>query len=517
MPLLTLIRPPNVVPKWAYNSVICPPIGMAYIAGSVRESGCKVKCIDSTGEAISNVYEVYNKKNMVAWGLAPKDILDRIDSQTSILGFSCMFSCQWPSTYQLIKEVRQSFPGRPIIVGGEHVTSLPEFTLSNYPEVDICVLGEGEETILELIQKLSHGESLEAVAGIAYRNKNSVQRNPSRRRIRNIDGIHLPAWDLIPLHNYLNNELGYGVNRGRSMPMLATRGCPFECTFCSSPTMWTTKWLARNPKKLLEEIKLYVGKYRVANIDFYDLTTVIKKEWIIEFCQEIVKNNMNFTWQLPSGTRSEALDSEVTHWMYQTGCRNITYAPESGSPAVLRRIKKKVHLDKMKDSMRNAHKNGMKVKCNIIMGLPDENHFELWQTLKLMVELILLGVDDALPNAFVPYPGSELFSQLQKEGKIDKLDDEYFWKLSDQVSFLKTFSYSKYISSRALGLYIFLSLITFYSLSFLLHPHRFLKTFFVNPFYNIQETKFEHGYQGVIRRFFSLYHLSGIRKSRGAS
>ena len=103
----------------------------------------------------------------------------------------------------------------------------------------------------------------------------------------------MPAWDLFPLENYLSNSLGYGVNPGRTMPMLISRGCPYQCTFCSSPQMWTTRWQARNANEVIEEMQFYIDKYKVQNFDFYDLTTIVKKNWIVDFCQRVIKKNWN--------------------------------------------------------------------------------------------------------------------------------------------------------------------------------------------------------------------------------
>src|SRR6476620_3967712 len=124
------------------------------------------------------------------------------------------------------------------------------------------------------------------------------------------------------------------------MPMIATRGCPYQCTFCSNPEMWTTRWYAREPGKVLDEIQLYMDKYAATNFDFYDLTAIVKRSWIIQFTNEILTRKMKFTWQLPSGTRSEAIDDEVSRLLYASVCWNMSSAPESGSPEVLKRIKK---------------------------------------------------------------------------------------------------------------------------------------------------------------------------------
>ena len=121
------------------------------------------------------------------------------------------------------------------------------------------------------------------------------------------------------------------------MPILATRGCPYQCTFCSSPTMWTTRYIMRNPKDIVDEIEWLVKKYDANDFEFFDLTAIIKKSWMLAFCKELRERKIgNITWQLPVGTRSEALDKETLQAIYDSGCAYICYAPESGSEKSLR-------------------------------------------------------------------------------------------------------------------------------------------------------------------------------------
>jgi radical SAM superfamily enzyme YgiQ (UPF0313 family) len=166
--------------------------------------------------------------------------------------------------YDLIKKVRSKYPEKTIIVGGEHVTASSEWILENCPEVDFCVLGEGENKLVNLINALSSPDKEFKIEGVVSKNLQRPERVGSNDkylrdlRINSIDDIPLPAWDLIPLNNYLDNNFGYGVDRGRNMPMLATRGCPYQCTFCSSPQMWSTKWTSRSPEKVLDEMELYI-------------------------------------------------------------------------------------------------------------------------------------------------------------------------------------------------------------------------------------------------------------------
>ena len=243
--------------------------------------------------------------------------------------------------------------------------------------MDAIGLGEGEETIVEIANAIDSNSSWLKIPGLVVRDNDKFVKTEKRKRIIKLDEIPKPAWDLVPINKYLDLKLCIGVDRGRTIPMLASRGCPFQCTFCSSPVMWTTRWLARDVKLLVDEIEEYIKKYKIDAVDFYDLTAIVKKSWIIEFCNEVISRNLNFTWQLPSGTRSEAIDEDVTPLLYKSGCRNIGYAPESGSERVLTLIKKKVKLSRMTKSLKSSIKSGMNVKINIMIGFPGETHKDI--------------------------------------------------------------------------------------------------------------------------------------------
>jgi radical SAM superfamily enzyme YgiQ (UPF0313 family) len=442
----------------------------------------------------------FNGKMLVT-GLSIPEILQRIPPSTHLIGVSCMFSHEWPYTRQIIQAIKKAFPSVPIVAGGEHITALPDFTLQTCPEVEYCVLGEGEETLVEVVEYLKTPEKMTEVAGLALRHKGQILHTQPRKRIKTIDDIPWPAWELVPLETYLSQGLSYGVNLGRTIPMIATRGCPYECTFCSNPTMWTTRWIARKPDLVLDEIEYYLKTYQVTNIDFYDLTAIIRKDWIKEFCWLILDRGLKFTWQLPSGTRSEAIDEEVCRLLYASGCRNVSYAPESGSREVLRRIKKKVKLDRMLTSMRGAVRSGLNVKANIIFGFPDETRWEVWQTIGFLFMMALTGVHDVSISMFSPYPGSELFSELLEQGKIKAFSDEYFLSLTAYTDMARAVSWTDNMSSKELNFLRMFGLLGFYGTQYLLRPWRLIQTL-RNLISNRQESRLDKTLQDYIRRFF---------------
>ncbi|MGH7812493.1 MAG: B12-binding domain-containing radical SAM protein [Candidatus Binataceae bacterium] len=475
MKKVTLVRPPALVSKGSFQWQVGPPLGVAYLAASLRAAGHRPAIVDALGEAVFRREPCFDGR-MVVTGLPMDEAVARIPEDSEVIGFSCMFSQDWSYAKLLVEAIRRKFPQALIVAGGEHITAVPSFTLETCPAIDLCVLGEGEEAIVEIVNCFAAGGDFSQLKGIAFRRNGKPVLTPARARLRDLEAIPRPAWDLAPIAAYLDNGLGFGVGRGRTMPILATRGCPYQCTFCSSPTMWTTRWQAREAAAVVDEIQDYLERYRADNIDFYDLTATMKKEWVLTFCDLVEKRGLKFTFQIPQGTRSEILDSETCRALRRAGCSNLTYAPESGSPSTLKRIKKRVHLDKMRVSIRAAVKAGMIVKTNIIMGFPDETPGEAWQTVRFVTRMALLGLHDMSVGLFSPYPGSELFDDLRKRGKIPELSEEYFLSLASSYTDLSvTTSWSETMPAKQLARIRLAALAAFYGTQYAVRPWRVLR------------------------------------------
>lgn len=471
---VTLIRPPAVSSLHSYSVAVVPPLGPAYIAAALESAGHQVTVIDALGEAPLARHPSAHP-SLVAHGLTIEEIVARIPIDTQGIGFSVMFSQQWPHVAAIVRAVRAAFPEVPIFIGGEHATATWEVLLDLCPEVTLCALGEGEETAIDIAAWLAGRGTLEDVAGIAYRRDGKPHRTAARQRIRAIGELPRPAWHLFPLENYLSRGFGHGVNRGRSIPMLATRGCPYRCTFCSSPDMWTTRYYARDVTDVVDEIGDYVERYGMSNVDFEDLTAFIDRDWILAFCAELERRGIRITFQLPSGTRSEALDAEVLEALARNGCSNLTYAPESGSPKTLKIIKKKVRIDRLMESMRIAKRVGVNIKANLMVGFPDETRRDLFETIRFGLRAAWLGVDDIPLFPFSPYPGTALYDELRRDGRVPPPDDDYFAHLG-YMDMTSASSVSRHIGARELRLYCVLGMSAFYAISYARYPSRIVRT-----------------------------------------
>jgi radical SAM superfamily enzyme YgiQ (UPF0313 family) len=263
--------------------------------------------------------------------------------------------------------------------------------------------------------------------------------------------------------------------------------------------MWTTRYEARPPADVVDEIEGYVARYRIQNVDFYDLTSIIRREWVLEFCELMCQRDLGVTWQLPSGTRSEALDAEVLRAMYRSGCRNVSYAPESGSERTLRRILKKVDLDRMESSMRAAVEAGLNVKANIVIGFPGEEKDDLRDTIRFLGRMARAGVHDASVWTFSPYPGSQLFDELCAAGRLGPFDDDYFTSLLSYSDLGGAVSYAEAFTSAELQRWRIAGLALFYLESYARHPSRPLRSV-SNILRSRYESRMEMSLANLVRR-----------------
>lgn len=468
---VVLVRPAIVSSTGAMSDPVAVPIGLAYLAAMLRQASVPVRVVDATIR--DDTKNVRVQDGLVRHGMTQQETVDAVPDGTTIIGISCMFSQDWPTVRKLIVALRERFPDAFFVAGGEHITAVSEYCLRDCPELDVCVRGEGEETLVEVVRNCRARERFAEIQGIAFLEDGKYIETKPRQRIRKVSDIPRPAWDLFPMEGYLGSTDPFGVYRGRSIGIVATRGCPYQCTFCSNPSMYGTAWIARDPDDVLDEIQDYIDQYQITNVDFYDLTMVLKRKWILDFCRRIEERGMSFTWQLPSGTRSEVIDGEVAAALYRTGCRNIAYAPESGSLETLKIIKKKVKLPRLTESIKQSLENGIVVRVNLIIGFPHETREHVLQTLLYAWKLAWIGVHDVGVYQFSPYPGSELFDELQAEGRIPKLDDAYFDSLRNYKSFSVSADYCRSIGPRELTAFRSLTMASFFSLAFALRPVRF--------------------------------------------
>ena len=381
-------------------------------------------------------------------GLFPDEIVERIHPDTRVIGIACMFSSLWPLTRDLAARLRQRFPEALMVLGGEHGTAVPEHVLTTSSPFDVVVLGEGEETVGRAAPRPPRGPAVPrgaaaspSATGTAWSPPGSPPPEARRRRdpaarlgLVPDRGLHRAAPDQRAQHGALDAAPGHAR-------------LPVPVHVLLEPRHVDPALDPARSQAVVDEMELYVRKYRrVTNFDFQDLTAIVKRQWIVDFCRELIARDLDITWQMPSGTRAEVFDDEVADLLYRSGCRALAFAPGerlAGDPQAL--IKKQVDLGHMLEAMRTIVRQGLKLSCFIVIGFPDDTPATLRQTLRLIRRMAVLGVDEIAISKFVPYPGSLLFRQLLAAGKIE-LTDEFFVSPMDIFS-SKAPSYAERLSS----------------------------------------------------------------------
>jgi anaerobic magnesium-protoporphyrin IX monomethyl ester cyclase len=479
-PLVAFVRGPIVAQARSINNEATASLAFAYLSSYIsKHGGYPFVIVDGIGEGLNQTWPLKDYPGFICHGLRFNEILGRIPAEAEVIAVSTMFSGEWPIVRDLITAIRERFPRSLIVAGGEHITALPEYSLRDCPALDACVRGEGEHTLLELLDARQRGEGFERIEGLSYLDKEgNYHANGGLTRIRALETIPWPHWPEGYLEKFWAAGKSFGVQSARDMPILGSRGCPYQCTFCSSPQMWTTRYILRDVQDLVAEIEHWIKRFDITSLQFYDLTAITKKRWTLEFCRELMRRGIKLRWSLPSGTRSEALDTETLTLLKQTGCDYLVYAPESGSPDTLERIQKRITLDDLTRSVLNATRLGIAVRTNLIIGFPHETRRHVFETIRYGLYLAIRGADEVSINIFSAYPGTEIFRELLRDGVV-QLNDNYFLALtslnSDYTS-LRPQTVNRNIGRGELAFYRIAFMLMNYGLGYILYPSRIVRT-----------------------------------------
>ncbi len=445
-----------------------PPIGLAYIGAYLRKNNFSYTAIDACGEALTRIRKAEPGSDLLIQGLTNKEVIEKIPSDVKIVGLTALFSHAWFLARDLAKEIKLNFPNCKIVFGGEHSSAQVKETLS-HSFIDYVITGEGEETFLEFTSLLLSNQEVKTIQGLAYKDKDGkIIENPKRKRTVTIDNFPYPDWDSWSITEYINHLQVTGINLGRGIPILGSRGCPFECIFCSNKEMWGQRYIMRDPKQLVDEMEYMKKKYKVNSFHFMDSTFLINNKKLVLFCKELIDRNLNISYQIPAGTRSECINEELVALLDQSGLKNLALAPESGSEKIRQIVKKKINYKNFKKAARLLAKSNISVGCFVVIGFPEDNLRSMIATYGMIFKLALLGVDDITVSQFTPYPGSYYYNYLLEKGLMKGNVEE----MSDIISYYsqKTRSYSETLSPRSIYYFMMSMFIFFYFFSFLLRP-----------------------------------------------
>lgn len=393
---ILLATPPETEKLEIYKvlGVKAPPLGLAWIGAVLEEHGYKVKILDST-----------------TLGLNVKDFMNEVKTwHPDIIGISAITPTV-NKAYEAVRYLKEYDKNIPVVMGGPHVTFMCVEALNR--NVDIVVRGEGEYTMLELVQTLEkYGfdfNKLKRVKGIAFKYSDKVIITRDREVIKNLDELPYPARHLLPMDKYtfLHKPI-------KIIHVMASRGCPYGCTFCSSSYFWGRYVRFRSPKNVIDEIEECVSKYRTNIVVFTDDELTLNRKFIENFIKELRERKLDI--QYTCGARVDHVDAELLKKIYDSGCISLYFGVESGSQETLNRIGKRISLDQVKKVFSWIKKLKKEAVATFMLGFPWETLQDMKLTIKFAVKL---NPTFAQFTIVTPYPGTPLFKQASKEGLIE--------------------------------------------------------------------------------------------------
>lgn len=399
---------PNPLPEspW-YSKRPVTPMGLMYIAAVLEKEGYEVKIIDAYLERLSQIE-------------LSKRIIKQDPNVVGITTDSCNFQ-ESLRVAKLVKNISNAL----VVIGGPHVTVRPKEVIQ-YPEVDVVVIREGEYTMLDIVRRIEDRTSLNGCEGCFFKENDKIIFNPPRQRIENLDALPFPARHLLPYKKYPRTYTHGGIKKPVDT-MSTSRGCPFNCSFCSNRVIWGKNYTTRSPKNVVDEIEYLVAEYGTKGIYFREDNFTLNNKRVLEICEELHKRKIDIEWECSS--RVDIVNKSLLEEMYKAGCRAIWYGIESGSQETLKKLNKNISIEQSRNAVKISKEAGIKVGGSFMIGIPGETMEDIEKTLQLIREL------KCTPTAlhyFYAIPDSALYREVVHNGCIDSVyGDILFVKTPD--------------------------------------------------------------------------------------
>jgi magnesium-protoporphyrin IX monomethyl ester (oxidative) cyclase len=390
-----LVNPPSLFPSSEVPRASLP-LGLAYIASSLETRGHEVEVLDAFVSGWKNRRRM---GEVVRVGMGEEEIRSRMEG-FELVGVSCSFSSSASEALKTARLAREA--GAKVVVGGVHASVRPEEVVEG--GADFAVVGEGEETMLELVGKLERGESPSRVRGIVLRRGKRVVRNPPRPLLRNLDILPFPARHLFPMEEYFRVEGRAAASRGKATGMITSRGCPRRCFFCTIPVVWGC-WRGRSPRNVVDEVEELVEEWGIEEVHFEDDNLTADGRRMRGICREMVRRKVGVSWAAPNGVEVGTLTSGLLEEMRRSGCYWLSFGLEHGDPLFRRRVGKFFSPSHARRVVRKAKELGIWTHAFFIVGWPWETKESLEKTFRFAEEV---GLDSASFFAAIPLPGTPL-------------------------------------------------------------------------------------------------------------
>jgi anaerobic magnesium-protoporphyrin IX monomethyl ester cyclase len=366
---------------------VAPPLGLAYLGSAVRTLGSQCEIIDMEME-----------------GLSVSDLLVRIKQNNPDLVGITATSPVFRNASFIASAIKDQHPKLPIGIGGVHSTVVGRQVLEECEHFDFQVVGEGEFSLQEIIKSLENGTGdLKDIDGVFYRSDGKIIENPRRPLVTNLDNIPIPSRDLLRTEFYHHTVPGKA--NAPYANIFTSRGCPFQCVFCSQHTMYGRQVRFHSIPRVIEELKQIVLDLGVKHVIFMDETLTLNRAHLFGICKAIKEAELEFTWE--GWTHASTITEEILHTMKEAGLIRLSFGIESGDPQILKEIKKGVTLEQIRTAYKLTTAAGIETRGSAMLGHPNETVRTAWNTVKFCRSI--KECKQVFLNIVCPYPGTELY------------------------------------------------------------------------------------------------------------
>lgn len=426
---ILLINPPLVLNKTIGQPVIFQPLGLAYIASALAQEH-EVKVLDLNTEGWGHFKKCSFQEGQDSLINEFKE--DILGFSAGLIGLTIPFSVNSPSTFHIAKVIKKMLPSVPIVVGGAHPSVRPYESLEPL-DIDFVVMGEGEVTICQLAKYISQGNlNFGEIEGLGFKKNGKGHINKPRPPCSNLDDIFFPARHLLPMEKYFAiikkqdlSRVDY-VYHPRWTSMITSRGCPYQCNFCSIHLTMGRRFRSRSAGNVIQEIDELVERYQVQHINIEDDNFTFDKNRVHQICDHILEKKYNLSLSAPNGIRADKIDETLVKKMAQAGFKRVFVAPESGVQRVVRDIiGKNLDLKQIEEAVRLFRKYKITVDASFVIGFIGETKKEIWKTIWYAFRLKKLGAEKIGFHIATPLYGTRFYQEALEKGYLVKdLQDE---------------------------------------------------------------------------------------------
>ena len=406
-----------LIKPYSQADELIPPVGLGYLATALRANH-EVKIIDGLKDRLTT-----------------EDLTALLKTEQPDCCCFQVFTFQIPIVKEYLNIARHLLPQATLILGGPHPSANADNIFNLFPTADFAFKGEAEIGLARLLDLLAEAQTadqtLAGVPGLIWRSGGQTAVN-EQNFVMNLDDLGLPAWDLIRPDTYPLAPHGGFFKNYPIAPIIITRGCPYNCTYCAGYLIGGHRLRFRSADNVMSEIKLLYNNYGIREIHIEDDNFTFNKNFVKEFCQKLKDSRLGITWTCPNGVRLDSLDEEILLTMKDAGLYSISVGVESGSDKILRDMKKSLTVQTIKDKIALIKRCGLEVVGFFIIGYPTDTRQTIKETIRLACSLPLKRAGFSL---FKPFPGTAIANELILKGDIQPMSEEAWAKfiLADAV------------------------------------------------------------------------------------